>query len=101
MNQPTNMYIFSYLSYAKNGTMVNESDVMCPPSASDPNTWLLKQKLIPHNGHKYIQEERGIGGSVFVSEIAKPYHMHNLTQLQQSHDYTFISNPMPKSKDGL
>ena len=41
------------------------------------NCLLGNQKLIPHNGHKHIQEEREVGGLVFVSEIAKPYHMHN------------------------
>jgi len=35
---------------------------------------LGNQKLIPHNGHKYIQEEREVGWLVFVSGIAKPYH---------------------------
>ena len=37
-------------------------------------------ELIPHNGHKHIQEEREVGRLAFVSEIAKPYHMHNSTQ---------------------
>jgi len=49
----------------------------------------VNQKLIPHNGHKHIQEEREVevGRLAFVSEIAKPYHMHNSTQSK----YTFIT----------
>ena len=43
---------------------------------------LGNQKLIPHNGHKHIHEEREVGGLAFVSGIAKPYHMHN----QQPHN---------------
>ena len=41
---------------------------------------LRNQKLIPHNGHKNIKEEREVGELVFVSIIAKPYHMHKSTQ---------------------
>ena len=29
---------------------------------------------------KFIQEEREVGGLVFVNIIAKPYHMHKSTQ---------------------
>ena len=47
---------------------------------------------IPHNGHKNIQEEREIGGLVFVSESAKPYHMH-----KQPHSY-LNQNPMPNQR---
>jgi hypothetical protein len=64
------------------------------------NCLLGNQKLIPRNGHKHIQEGE-VGGLVFVSGIAKPYHMHNSIQ-PQPHDYTFISwfhnqNPTHKS----
>jgi len=41
---------------------------------------LGNQKLIPHNGHKFIQKEREVGGLVFGSGIAKPYHMLKSTQ---------------------
>ena len=41
---------------------------------------LGNQKFIPHNGHKYIQEEREVGRLAFVSESAKLYHMHSTQQ---------------------
>jgi len=57
--------------------MVTSSSALvgCMPIVLSKSS-LGNQKLIPYNG----QEEREAGGLVFVSIIAKPYHMHKSTQ---------------------
>jgi len=51
---------------------------------------LGNQKLITHNGHKDIQEEREVGLFIFVSGSAN--HITCTIQLNpQTHEYTFIS----------
>ena len=75
-----------YVGYIS--SQYNRSSVSCkygadisssvPPSPQKP--FLGNQKLIPHNGHNHIQEEREVGRLAFASEIVKPYHIHNSTQ---------------------